>query len=743
MNKILHLKGQFNKQSNKNIPGYRKLPAGQSVKMAHLLDLRSQLQKVLGYWQRDNTINGALVSVYYQHIVAKSNRIRGLLCQGCKDSNDPIRGSKFYGHDPIQHVFTYYVSLDVIEKSINWLEIVGNFIGENFAGEISDLQLEDIAKRKGAYKCEGLAKTNFINVVVDSYYVDKFSIDRDTDETNESSIVTIYKTDIKTIELMDKLGIDMIEAKMVDETTLRLSPDELRLLKGKAPYLIAMEVHDLREILPEDIEGYDPRIVQIPPPNEEPTIGVIDTLFCEDVYFKEWVTYTNLIDENIETSAKDYYHGTAVTSIIVDGPTINPDLDDGCGRFRVRHFGVATDGPFSAFTILKSIREIIASNSDIKVWNLSLGSALEINRNFISPEAAELDKLQTEYDIVFVVAGTNKKDGEGIKRIGAPADSLNSIIVNAVDFNDQPASYHRVGPVLSFFHKPDVSYYGGDKTNKIKVCTPTGEGITSGTSFAAPWITRKVAFLIYHMGFTREIAKALIIDSAAAWDRKDRVSHSIGYGIVPKRIEEIVQSPNDEIRFIITGSSDAYETYNYNIPIPIHQDKHPFYARATLCYFPKCSRNQGVDYTSTEMDFHFGRVTENKNGSTTIKAIDDNRQGDEGFQLIYEENARKFYRKWDNIKLVHETIRERTIPRKTYASGMWGISIKTKERLRDKNGLGMQFGLVITLKDMHGENRIDDFIKRCMVRGWIVNQIDVESRVDLYIKAEEELIFEG
>ena len=36
-------------------------------------------------------------------------------------------------------------------------------------------------------------------------------------------------------------------------------------------------------------------------------------------------------------------------------------------------------------------------------------------------------------------------------KIGSPADSLNSLVVNAVDFRGKSASYTRVGPVLSFF----------------------------------------------------------------------------------------------------------------------------------------------------------------------------------------------------------------------------------------------------------------------------------------------------
>ena len=54
----------------------------------------------------------------------------------------------------------------------------------------------------------------------------------------------------------------------------------------------------------------------------------------------------------------------------------------------------------------------------------------------------------------------------------------------------------------------------------------------------------------------------------------------------------------------------------------------------------------------------------------------------------------------------------------------------------------MQFGVVITLKEMNGINRIDDFIKLCMVRGFIVNRVDIDSRIDVYAKAEENIKFD-
>lgn len=676
-------------------------------------------------------------------MVAKSNRINALLAYKRIKPNDTIRGSKFDDDEIQKHVFTHYISLDVVKESIRRLSVCIEILNRNYNGIISYDDIEKLNNKTIKYTNDELSLSNFIQVIIDSYYVERFDIDRAITEIDNYSIVTIYKTGVKTSELMHKLGIDMIDAKMVDETTMRLSPDELHLLQSKAPYLIAMQVQDLSKITINDINKCEDQIVQIPRPNNEPIIGVIDTLFNDGVYFNDWVKSTNMLDPELPIEDGDDFHGTAVTSLIVDGPTINPDLDDGCGRFRVKHFGVAKKGQFSAFSILRSIRHAVSENPDIKVWNLSLGSAMQIHPNFISPEAAELDRIQCEYNVVFVVAGTNKPEGIlGQMKIGAPADSLNSLVVNAVNKWEQAASYHRVGPVLSFFHKPDVSYYGGDNKEKIKVCASTGEYFVSGTSFAAPWITRKMAYLIYNMGLSREVAKALLIDSAAGWNRKDDFSHSIGYGVVPQRIEDIIQSPNDEIRFIMNGSSESYETYIYNIPIPTYMDKHPFFARATLCYFPDCSRNQGVDYTNTEMDIHFGRVAEDKNGKAKIKSINNNKQGDEGFNMLREIAARKMYRKWDNIKHISDEIKKGSKPRKKYGSGNWGLSIKTKERLQTTRNRSTPFGVVVTLKEMNGVNRIDDFIKLCMVRGLIVNRIDIENRVDVYNRAEEEIKFE-
>ncbi len=755
MNSILQLKGRFEQRSNRSRPGSPRLPKGKSVSSLHLIELLEQLKRILKYWEGNTDINGALVSVHYKHIVAKSNRLKNLLSENSKSPTESIRGVKFIwesdddGKEIQKHVFTHYLSLRAIEKTIEILNATIFIIDRHFNGSIDSEAAEQLAERSD-YNFNEIPKTSFLKSVVDGFYVECFDIDRATEEITEESIITIYQTGIETKKLLSKFGIHIVDERIINGTTLRLNPDEAKLLYNNASYLIAMSVTDFAQLTRDDTldgnEEFDSEESLIPQPANEPVVGVIDTQFNEKVYFHEWVEYRNLLDPNIPLTAKDYEHGTEVSYIIVDGPKGNPKLEDGCGRFRVRHFGVATHKGFSSFTILKMIRNVVASNRDIKVWNLSLGSKLEIRPNFISPEAAELDRIQSEYDVIFVVAGTNVPNGETKKdmRIGSPADSLNSLVVNAVDFRGKSASYTRVGPVLSFFHKPDISYYGGDGSNymdKMVVCRDDmGAVYVSGTSFAAPWISRKLAYLIHIMGLSREIAKALLIDTAAGWNRKDDVSHRIGYGIVPRHMNDIMKSSNDEIRFIMTGVSEEYETYTYNLPVPIVDNAHPFYARATLVYFPQCDRNQGVDYTSTEMDIHFGRVIAKK-GSSTIKSINDNQQSEDMQLTLYEEDARKMYRKWDNIKHISEEIKERKRPRKVYDSGLWGLKINTKERLQ-KRKEPLPFGVVVTLKEMNGVNRIDDFIKMCMARGWLVNRIDIENQLDVYAKAEEEIVFE-
>lgn len=450
MNSLLQLKGNFEQAKNNSRPGSSKLPAGQSVRIDKLQSLTNDLLKLKSFWEAEDIIPGALVSVYYIKVAAKSNRVRKLLSKSRVTSNSSIVGARFSEDASPKHIITHYVSMDIIDSSIENLKNCTKIVAEEFNGCITSNDIVQLNAKKVFLKSEEVARTTFANVIVDAYYVDKFDVLVETEDIKDESIITIYKTDMKATKIMEKIGVNLHFTRVMDDTTILLRPDELQTLMSKAPYLISMAVTDLTKIDVADFDFVEDSVIKIPSPTTEPIIGVIDTMFDDSVYFSEWVDFKNMLPSEIALSPGDYKHGTAVSSIIVDGPASNPNLDDGCGRFRVRHFGVAAGNQFSSFTILRNISEIVSNNKDIKVWNLSLGSKLEINPNFISPEAAILDRIQYENDVLFVIAGTNNSTQDKELRIGAPADSINSVVVNSVNSSGQPASYTRRGRYWHF-----------------------------------------------------------------------------------------------------------------------------------------------------------------------------------------------------------------------------------------------------------------------------------------------------
>lgn len=736
MNNLLQLKGQFQTKGARR-PGLPQLPKNGEVSADHLLDLRQQLMEIKDYWQKKQIPFNPLISVYYKKITAKSNRIRRLLGGGSSKASNFIVGACFEGnYQNTHHVITYCVSETTVDDSIEMLDNCAAIVGQH-GGTINYEILEQLKKTPSNQWSYEPSKNSFLQLIRDAYFAERFSIRAQQEAVDGWVVVNLYDTGYSDVrDFLNGLGLRVTPDQVLG-SALRLSPEQYSVLIGKYPFLVSMAISDISKLTPEEFSGAGINPLDIPKPGHEPIIGVIDTPFDENAYFSDWVESINLIPSEIEIHPEDRAHGTKVTSLIVDGPSLVPDLDDGCGRFRVRHFGVATGSRSDSFAFMRRVNSIVEQNRDIKVWNISQGSVREVARNFVSPEGAILDELQSRFDdIVFVVAGTNQTQ-EQQQKIGAPADSINSLVVNATSFSGETASYSRSGPVLEFFKKPDVCAVGGDRDIPMFTYAGNGGSWVQGTSFAAPWIARKMAYLMQIIGFNREVAKALIIDAAAGWDFRE--DYKRGYGQVPIRIEDLVKSKDDEIKFVLTGMSDSYETYNFDIPVPVVNGKHPYIARATLCYFPPCDRRQGVDYTSTELDLHFGRIDD----KDSLRAVNNNRQG-ENDDFTTEGTARNSYRKWDNVKHIGENFSNGQRGRKAYKTQMWGLKIRKTTRW-DKPASApfgnLRFGIVVTLREMEGVNRIDEFIQKCSLRGWIVHSVDVQNRVDIYNAAEVEINF--
>lgn len=738
MNKMLKLRGKFKQKAKDANFGPPRMKKDTILKLSKVEKIILNLENCEKYWENVNLIKDALISIEYIDIVSKTRRMSYLF------SKFKIVGAKFTDGVDQRHIITYYVQKSIIKSTIAILHTISKCINERLNGIVTNDDLENIETLID-FKKVNISKTIFVGILVDISNIKEIYVMESKELSEERKIISLYETEKDTKELLKDIGIDL-PLDRIRNTTLLLDSNEIALLVKKAPYLIAMELEDLNDIPVEEIYSKDNTITRtIKRPSNEPTIGVIDTPFNSKVYFKDWVDCHNEI-ENI-TNESDFTHGTGVDSIIVDGPSLNPLIDDGCGNFQVRHFGISPGGKYSSFKIMTKIERIVKDNPDIKVWNLSLGSDKEIEKNFISPEGAILDEIQFKYDVIFVVAGTNMPDNvvSNNYKIGSPADSINSIVVNPVDINGKIASYSREGGVLSFYVKPDVCYFGGDINFPMNVCClPGEEHLKSGTSYAAPWISRKIAFLIHILGFSKEEAKAIIIDSCEKWNEKYSKEEKLkyGHGIVPTSINDIVNTKNDEIKFVISGISEKYDTYNYQLPIPMNKGKYPFAAKATLCYFPKCERNQGVDYTNTEFELKIGRLKNLKTDQTySIDSINNDLQDEDG-KLTTEEKARRDFRKWDNTKCIKEKYSTRSRDKKSYGNPLWGISVTTKNRLNALDGENIKFGLVVTLKELHEENRIGEFIQMCSFNQWFVEEVDIENKLDLYNESEIEIKFE-
>lgn len=748
MNNLLEIKLKFT--SEKRSGGYseRNFTSDRYTNVEKINTLIEDLNLIKTYYQKQKKLlNKALIDVCYNDIIAKSNRIRELL-KGEKATDASIVGARFSDAESglENHIITHYVEFDAIDLTIKKLEFAKEFLNEKLKGKADK---DNFNKPNAHINYSGCPykETKVRDIIVDCSVVEHFSIPNVSEtEVKENMLITFYQTELKIEEILQKIGANnpLYRYTKYGESSLSVDAETFNKIKTEVPYLICMVATDISILKP--LDKYEQRVISelnVPKPNNEPVIGVIDTLFDNSVYFGDWVEYEEKLDLFEQVSKKDehYEHGTEVTSIIVDGPQLNPKLDDGCGRFRVKHFGVCCDR-ISPARLMRKIKEIVDENPQIHVWNLSLGTDEEVSKNFISYDASILDEIQANKNVIFVVSGTNDNspNSKALKRIGSPADSLNSIVVNSVKQNNMPCSYSRKGRVLSFFNKPDVSYYGGDLDERISVCSPKGIWGEMGTSFAAPWISRKLCYLIDVLGFSREIAKALIIDSAAGWEYKQgsyKYKDLIGFGIVPIKIKDVLSCDNSEIKFVLYETSNSYKTSNYAIPVPKDKEnKYPFVARATLCYFPHCRREQGVDYTNRELSLTFGRI--GKDG--TIDDINKNIQDDtEGY--ANERRSRQEFRKWENVKFISSLFhKNRSI--KSYDDKLWGFSVTSKERTSASKREGLNFGAVVTLKEINGINRIEEFKHACLLRGYIINEIEVHNRVDIYQMAQQDVVLE-
>ena len=135
MNDLLELKGKL---ETKKFSGNIKLSllSSESITTEHLEKLKSDLERLLVYWNNKDIIDGTFISAYYNRTISKSSRISRFFSKSNEDSNDYVRGVRFNNIKEKKHIITYFVPKSLLNDLIIRINVLIDVINTYFNGKI-------------------------------------------------------------------------------------------------------------------------------------------------------------------------------------------------------------------------------------------------------------------------------------------------------------------------------------------------------------------------------------------------------------------------------------------------------------------------------------------------------------------------------------------------------------------------------------------------------------------------------
>ena len=234
--------------------------------------------------------------------------------------------------------------------------------------------------------------------------------------------------------------------------------------------------------------------------------------------------------------------------------------------------------------MIEHIKTAISANPEVKVWNLSQGSTIEVSDDDFSDFAVTLDSIQKEKHILICKSGGNiRNENPERTRITQGADSLMSLVVgsiahekiNAHDLEEGSRSpFSRIGYAPAGITKPDLVHYGGNAVTGIYTFSETGyqTDIFKGTSHATPRVTSLAANLGYRLEhFDPLLVRALLIHSAGftrleGYDN-DSLRQELGFG-KPAVLGDILYNDSDEFTMVLSPDFNGQDYQIQDIPFP-------------------------------------------------------------------------------------------------------------------------------------------------------------------------------
>lgn len=553
-------------------------------------------------------------------------------------------------------------------------------------------------------------------------------------------------------------------------------------------------ITEMPEFKHEDVKSAIENTIEIKAPEEGkeyPVVGLLDSGISETSHLAPWIE-----ERRITYHPEEYInpaHGTFVAGVLLYGDQLEGQVltgANGCKLVDAVVFPDLSKGSIFEDDLITNIEDAISRHSDIKIWNLSLGTSTPCDLNQFSDFAVTLDQLQEKYNVLICKSAgncENFKFGAPRSRISKSAETVRSLVVGALahtkgehDLSEvmHPSPFTRFGPGPAYLIKPDVVHLGGNAGldsrnnpvyNGVKSFGVDGGLATNvGTSFATPRVTALVAELSNQINeeFNPLLLKALVIHSSKhpselEVDIADKINMT-GFGM-PPNVDDIIFNDPDEITLILQDTLERGSFINImDFPFPqslINEDG--FYegeVTVTLVTSPILDDTQGAEYCQSDLDVKLGTYNDKVDRDITKRHIK-NPVGVEGNMNLLNEGiySKRTMRKMDNefskervllkyknkfqpvkkwmldLSELTEASKENYLraPKQWYMKLVGLFRFYTEKRFEAMNKVPSQeFCLLVTIRDKRKKGTVYNEVTQLLENfGFIHNNIKVKDEV--------------
>lgn len=547
------------------------------------------------------------------------------------------------------------------------------------------------------------------------------------------------------------------------------------------------EALDSISFMPQFTIGYDfvetDEILSVkkPDPNfDYPIVGILDSGIARNEFLTPW-----LIDKKHSSYPDDYIdnnHGTFVSGILLYGDELEKKTIsglEGCKLFDATVMPDTKKESISEDELIENVREAIKENSEIKIWNMSLGTRQEADKYNFSHSGQALDNIQETYGVIICKSAGNCTKfltGNPKSRIARSADSVHSLVVGSIAHkkttNDlvevnHPSPFSRIGKGPSNIIKPELVSYGGNAgvhngnltRTGVNSIRPDGRLVSDiGTSFSTPRVSALLASLSMNVkeAFNPLLLKSLAIHSAKYPEgleisMSERITN-MGFGL-PSPVNEVVYNDEYEISLILQDTlikGEYMEILEFPFPQSLIDEDGYFFGKISMTLVGSpILKNQGSEYCQSDLDVKFGTYDNIKERDTNQQTIL-NEFGPDGTQNIFLNGDYKAsYKKNNSDDYATERVLinygKKYHPVKKYSVDLDGLTPANKENklkgtkkwflrvrgiyrdfteeiaIQDDEELSQSYNLILTIKDPTRQNKIYNEVSQLLSEGNFVH----------------------